>query len=404
MLFAGLIYGWSVFRAAMVPDFPGWSVSAFSLNFSLCMSFFCVGTLCCGVVSKKLSTRAVIIVSAVLIFVGFFITSRTTTPLMLYVGYGVLSGFAIGAVYNSVMSTTLKWFPDCSGLMSGILLMGFGFSAILVGPVFTRISAAQGWREAFIFLGSATAVIFLAGACILRPPPKEYICSGPGKTREITAGVEELGPGGMLKTGRFWAYFVWAIVLSAGGLAINAHSYDMAYDVLMSDRALSATAHAVTGKLPVLVALFSVFNGLGRVIFGAFFDKIGRKKTMNLVCLVFAVSTLVLLAALWKKIFIMLMVGLICCGFCYGGIMPSNSSFIRGSFGEKHYSVNFSIVTLNLLPASYIGPMVSGVLFDATGSYMGNVLCLGIFTVIGIICSIVVSKSKKLRAKQTPLH
>ncbi|MBE6032932.1 MAG: OFA family MFS transporter [Clostridiales bacterium] len=394
MLFAGLIYGWSVFRAPMAADFPDWSVFAFALNFSLCMSFFCIGTLCGGLLSRKTSPKQILTAAAFMIFIGFLITSKTSAPIMLYVGYGIISGFAIGLVYNCVISTTLKWFPGRSGLMSGVLLMGFGFSALWTGPVFTRIAQSYNWNTAFFVFGILTAAIFLAGAAILRNP--ETLTQAKDSTdKSQTSEIADFSPGEMLKTGRFWSYFLWTAVLSAGGLAISAHSYDMAYEVLIADKLFSSTLDTVAASLPILVALFSVFNGLGRVLFGAFFDKVGRKKTMNTVCLVYILATVILFFAISQSFFPLLIAGLICCGLCYGGIMPSNSSFVRSSFGEKHYSVNFSIITLNLLPASYLGPLVSGALFDATGSYIGNVICLGCLSAAGILLAFMVTKTEK---------
>ena len=172
MLFAGLIYGWSVYRSAILSEFPGWTASQFSLNFSLCMTCFCIGTLLCGALAKKVPARLMMVVAAVLILVGFCMTSHMRTLGGLYLGYGVFAGFGIGIVYNAVMSVTLKWFPDCSGLVSGILLMGFGFSAMLMGPLFTQIAQLFGWRRAFVILGVATAAVFVAGAFTMRSPPE----------------------------------------------------------------------------------------------------------------------------------------------------------------------------------------------------------------------------------------
>ena len=57
---------------------------------------------------------------------------------MLYLGFGVLCGLGAGFAYNAVMSTMSAWFPDKQGLISGILLMGFGLSAFIVGKIFCR--------------------------------------------------------------------------------------------------------------------------------------------------------------------------------------------------------------------------------------------------------------------------
>ena len=54
-------------------------------------------------------------------------------------------------------------------------------------------------------------------------------------------------------------------------------------------------------------------------------------------------------------------------GLGYGGVPPLNSAFTARFFGREHYAVNFSIVNMNLIAASYLGPVCGG------GSYSGIV-------------------------------
>lgn len=50
-----------------------------------------------------------------------------------HIGFGGLCGFASGFAYNAVLSSVRLWYPDRQGLISGILLMGFGIGAFLIG-------------------------------------------------------------------------------------------------------------------------------------------------------------------------------------------------------------------------------------------------------------------------------
>ena len=40
LLFAGFVYGWSIFAAPIGADFPAWSKAQLSLTFTICMAFF----------------------------------------------------------------------------------------------------------------------------------------------------------------------------------------------------------------------------------------------------------------------------------------------------------------------------------------------------------------------------
>ena len=79
----------------------------------------------------------------------------------LYLAYGVLYGFGVGLGYNAIMGTIVKWFPDKTGLASGILLMGFGISSLIVGKVGARLIGEIGWRDTFMYFGIAFGIIVL---------------------------------------------------------------------------------------------------------------------------------------------------------------------------------------------------------------------------------------------------
>ena len=127
MLFAGIIYAWSILKAPLAEAF-GWSASNLALNFTLTMCFFCIGALLGGILSKKISTKILIFVAGILAGLGFVLTSTLGggSVVMLYITYGVMAGLGIGVAYNVLLSIMNAWFPDKKGLCSGVLLMGFG--------------------------------------------------------------------------------------------------------------------------------------------------------------------------------------------------------------------------------------------------------------------------------------
>jgi OFA family oxalate/formate antiporter-like MFS transporter len=79
LLFLGLIYAWSIFRTPIGELFPDWSISQLSLTFTISMIFFCLGGFAGGLMSKKLSIRARMLISAVMLLIGFFMVSTVKT-------------------------------------------------------------------------------------------------------------------------------------------------------------------------------------------------------------------------------------------------------------------------------------------------------------------------------------
>ena len=136
LLFAGLVYAWSVLSGPIAAEFTQWTKAQLSLTFTLVMICFCIGCMICGFTLKKISARTFVWASAVLFLVGFFLASRTQSLPMLYIGFGIMCGLASGMGYNAVMATIVKWFPDRPGLIGGVLLCGFGGGSFIIGKLY----------------------------------------------------------------------------------------------------------------------------------------------------------------------------------------------------------------------------------------------------------------------------
>ena len=176
LLFLGLIYAWSIFRTPFSEIFPDWSVSQMSLTFTISMIFFCLGGFAGGLMSKKMSVRIRFLISAAMLFIGFFAVSMVdpakpaSSLIMLYIFYGIFGGGGVGVAYNTVIGTLNKWFPDKVGLASGIMLMGFGLGGLVLGSVVNGMIGSMGLLGVFRILGIVIAIVCAAAAFIIKAP------------------------------------------------------------------------------------------------------------------------------------------------------------------------------------------------------------------------------------------
>ena len=390
LLFAGLVYAWSVIASPIAAFYPEWTKAQLSLTFTLCMSFFCFGCLFGGLLSKKVNVKMNMAISGVLFFIGFFIASRAESLSMLYIGYGVFAGFASGFVYNGVMSCITKWYADKPGFISGILLMGFGFGSFIIGKVYQAMTPAgpgvDQWRNTFFIFGIVLVVVLVIGSLIIKAPSEDYQAPAAAPKKEdpkaAPAEGKDFTPGEMLKRPSFWLYIIWTIALSAGGLALISQASGIVLEI-------SPTTAA--GTVATVVGLISILNGVGRVICGFLFDKIGRRKTMFIVDFVFFIAIGLVILALKSASFPMIIIAFIVSGLAYGGVTPMNSAFTREFYGAKNYPVNFSIINMNLLVASF-GSTIAGMLYDATGSFMSAMMLMLAFVVVATISSVIIKR------------
>ncbi len=392
LVFAGLIYAWSVISEPIAADFPQWTKSQLSLTFTLVMIFFCLGGLVAGLLGKKLTPQLRIRISAVMFIVGFFLTSRGSSLGSLYFFFGVLCGLASGFSYNAIMSSVTKLFPDKQGLVSGILLMGFGIGSFIIGKVIRAVTPAEtgAWRSSFLVLGIAIFIVLMAGSFIIASglklvpevagkkadDAKKAAGSGAEGTAP-SAGDGDVPPAQMLKTARYWIFYLWAILLSAAGLCVISQGSGIVREV--------SPALAV-GSVATVAGLISIFNGVGRVVFGGMFDKKGRKFTMFTICGVMLAAGIITILALKGGSLVLLCLGFMLTGFAYGGAPLCCSAFISSSFGQKYFPVNYPLVNTNLVIASF-GSTIAGALYDSTSSYVAVLgLVAGLSVVSALLC------------------
>lgn len=386
MLFAGIVYAWSILKAPLAETF-GWSASGLALNFTLTMSFFCIGGLVgshlCRLIGEKITT----ILSGILAGVGFVLTGnlRGENIVMLYLTYALMAGLGIGVAYIVIISTVNSWFPDKKGLSSGCLMMGFGASSLVLGNLASAMFAmpAIGWKMTFMILGIATAVILVTAGLIIRKPgvtdalpqPK---AAKPGRQEQFEA--QDFAPTQMLRRFTFWRAFLCLICLTAVGNSVISFARDLALSV-GAGAALATT----------LVGVLAVCNGLGRVITGAVFDAMGRRFTMTAATIVVTIAAATTLIAIMLNSLPLCILGLCLTGISYGTSPTIASVFTSTFFGQKYFPTNFSIMNFNLMCASFVATACSSLL-TASGSYIAPFVLLLVLSCVTILLNLTLKK------------
>ena len=384
LLFAGIIYGWSILKAPLAAEF-GWTADQLALNFTLTMSFFCLGGFIGGNLSRKIGVRLTLILGGVIGCAGFFLTSRLSGNVaMLYVSYGGLAGLGIGFAYTTTISTVNAWFPDKKGVCSGALMMGFGISALVIGNAANAlINSSVGWRTTFFILGVALGVLLVAAGLILRLPAPDLKLPQP---KQKAGGASEdfetkdFTPAQMIRRFTFWRAFLCMVFLAAVGNTVISFARD-----------LSISVGAADGLATTLVGVLSVCNGLGRIATGAIFDKLGRRKTMLLANAVSIAAAGVALLSVFAGSVPLCVAGLCVTGFSYGSCPTISSAFTSAFYGSKNFSVNFSIMNFNLMGASLMATL-SSMLLTASGGYVAPFVLLLALSVVALVLNLSIKR------------
>lgn len=395
LLFLGLIYAWSIFRTPFGEMFPDWSISQLSMTFTISMIFFCLGGFAGGIMSKRFSIRTRMLISAVLLLVGFFAVSMVkpespgSSLTMLYIFYGVFGGGGVGFAYNGIIGTLNKWFPDKIGLASGIMLMGFGLGGLVLGSIVNSMIGSMGLLPVFKILGIAICVVCVLAAFIVKAPDSDEsaelaalaasVKASSGGAAKEAAPVKNYSAGEMLRSPKFWFFTLWVILLNSAGLLVinSAANISVAY-----------------GGAAILGMIVSLFNGAGRIIAGNNFDRRGRKFS-TLVNNAFMLAAGILLAlGGMTNAYIFILCGLVFVGLAYGGCPTITSAFINKAFGPANFPTNFSIANFSLIPAATIGPMISSALLEsAGGNYNTNFYAIIAFSAVSAVFWVLLNKA-----------
>lgn len=368
MLFLGMIYAWSIFRVEIKAVFQEFTAAQLSLNFTIMMTSFCLGGFLGGILSERFSQRFSVRLSAVMVFSGligasFMGSLRGDSALtLMYISYGAVCGLGTGIGYNACLTGVSPWYPKRLGLVSGILLMGYGLGSLFLGLLAKLLSQNFGVFNIFRLYSVVILLVLFTGSFFLKKPEME-------KNQDVPE--DSCTPVQMLGKASFWILFVWNVIMSSSGLLIINSA---------------ASISLFFGATAVLGLLVSVFNGIGRPFAGAVMDKFGKFAGMAVMNSLLIAAGILLLVTTAGHSMITLFAGMFIIGLCYGGGVTISAKVVRELFGPRHYAVNFSIANFCMIPASFVGPYISGVLQDRSGgSYISSFMMLLAMSVIAMI-------------------
>lgn len=362
MLFAGIIYAWSILKVPFASELA-YDSKALALNFTLTMSFFCVGGLLSTLLVKWLGVRLTLMLSGTLAGGGFVLSSLLQAGQIgvLYLTYAFMAGLGIGIAYIVIISTVNAWFPDKRGTSTGVLMMGFGASSLVLGNLANSLfESTLGWRNTYIVVGIAIALtLILTSLAIRRPDDTVTLPSPRPKTHMRAESFEarDYAPTEMIRRFSFWRAFVAFTCITAVGSSVISFARDLALSV-GAEAALATT----------LVGVLSVCNGLGRIITGATFDAMGRRFTMIASNVLAIAAASITLLAVGIGSLPLCIAGLCLTGMSYGTVPTNCSAFMAAFYGTKHFGTNLSLGNFNLMLASFMATACSA-LQVSTGSY-----------------------------------
>ncbi|WP_375411625.1 MFS transporter [uncultured Bradyrhizobium sp.] len=345
----GSVGMWSVVVVIPVvqPEFAA-SRGAVSLAFTLVMLGFGFGGVAAGKVTDRFGIITALGISIAILTLAY-IGAGLSTTLWQFVAVHLLIGLGTSAMFAPLMSEASHWFDRYRGLAVAIAASGNYVGGALWPPLVNWGIQAQGWRTTYIAVGVFCGLAMAAVLMVLRarmggetrrshvdaPPPRVDLRLS---TNALTVILGLAG-------------FGCCTAMAMPQVHIVAYCGDLGYGVARGAEMLS------------LMLGFGIISRIGS---GFLADRIGGIRTLLIGSMAqgFALLFYVFFDSLSSLYIISAMFGLF-----QGGIVPSYAIIVRESMPSSEAATRVGIVILATVVGMSVGGWISGVIFDATGSY-----------------------------------
>ena len=420
MMMIGTVYSWAIFTQPLLVAYR-WDLAVTTWTYSIAnFSLAAIGAVVGGFWQDKAGPRNVAIVGMAL-WGGGNVLAGIGTPIFgapwLYASYGFIGGIGAGMAYITPLAMVTKWFPDKKGLAGGLVAGAFGLGAFAYNQLIPRLAgfhqaalhaggfiAAQAAARAarapfdsamlsaaqtptaadigavmrvFVMSGVVFLTVGLLAASLFRNPPRGYRISGHA-VASLSANCGH-SPSQVVAMPQFYLLWMQLFVNVIGGITIISNSVS----ILAELTKVSAAAVAP------LFGLVSVFNAIGRLLWGTLSDRIGFNHSFAAMFF-FQAVTLFLLSNVHEFNFALagFSVILLCCGGGFGTMPSYNAQY----FGTRFMGLNYGLILSAWGLAGLIGPILAARAKDLTGSFTGMLPITAMVLLMSVILPFITKK------------
>ena len=355
-LVLGTVYAWSVFVKPVMAA-HNWTQAEVAVVFMIIIGTIGVSAAFGGILVDKKGPKFAATTGVILYGIGVLlggVALKIGSIWLLYIGYGVIAGIGNGLAYVVPIATLIRWFPDKRGLITGLAVMGFGLGAFFIGKIVPGLILNIGVANAFFVLGAVYLVANTLAAMVLRNPPAGWLPDGFTPSASTVSAADSFSWDEAKKTPQW--YMIWGMLFLnvSAGMGLISKLSPMAQDVFRVAQGISDPAQlAILGG--GVLAMASIFNGLGRLFWAAVSDKIGRKNVFLVMFATQAALYFYLPAVTSTLIFTVIACYLLS---CLGGGFAVMPAFAADSFGPTYIGKVYGFVLTAWGAAGVIGGLV----------------------------------------------
>lgn len=365
----GTLYAWSVFVLPLEQEF-GWTRADTSWVYTIAIISFALSFIGAGRLQDLKGPKICAFLGGVLVSLGFFLASLTTSLLTLYVFFGVIVGIGNGFGYSTPTPVASKWFPDKRGLVIGLMVGAYGGGQAIFGTISSAyLIPSFGWRTTLQLLAGVFFVMTMVGTLLLRNPPAGYRPAGWTPPTGAAMGHTDFSTGEMLRTPTFYLLWIaFCLGTTAGQMTIS--------QLVPFARYAGLGATIATYSLVVS----SLGNAGGRILSGWMSDTLGRLRTLKIMLLLSAVAMPALYLLREQALPFFILIAAVY--WCYGTQLSLFASTTADFYGTRHLGLNYGVLFTAWGAAGTLGPGIAGRVYTSFGDYSYAFFSASVFTLI----------------------
>jgi len=366
--FSFAAYG--IFVPAFLQEF-NWSSADSALPFSLAMFVWGAMQPLSGALADARGTRPVILMGIALMALGFVVVGLSQELWQMALGFGLLIGTAQSSCGTMQFSLLIsKWFAgNKRGSAVGLLQSAPPGSPMLLTPLMFYVIVNYGWRYGAIGMGLILLVVAFPLAYFKVHDPRAEV------------GIQAAAQG---QHGN-WRVAIGMLRLPAlRNLFVSRFACGLSFLLIphLATAAMASGLSAAQGALAV--TLYGASGAIGSYTGGVLSDRFGRVPTLVGTYVVRGIGVLVLALFTMNNPVLFFLAVMMASGPVFATVSINNVQtfeLLRGRNVGLVLGLGFVLHQI----AAAVGPYLSGMVFDWTGTYRISFLVLGVVMLLATI-------------------
>jgi MFS family permease len=348
-----LYYAFSLFVVPM-QETLGWSRPL--LNGALSLGLLATGAVAfpVGAWIDRHGGRSVMTLGSLLGGLLLLAWAQVETPWAFYLLWALIGASLAGVLYEPAFAVLTATFgPDARRAITALTLVG-GFASTVFMPLTQLLIATVGWRQALLILGGLNLAVCLPLHALFvparpaSPPPK----ASPVNHEAAAPTAPELQT--ILRGRVFWGLAIWFTAANA-----TASGFVFQFVPLLTTWGVDMAAILTS------VALIGPMQVAGRIVLMCFSARLETREIGTAVVILLPASVLALLCLAHTPVWLGLAAALYGAG---NGVMTiARGTAVADLIGHTHYGAINGALTLPTMVAKALAPVVTAVIWSATG-------------------------------------